>query len=117
MQPGYDIDKYDYSVLTRRSIKEIAGDAGAAEWESNRKTSPTRSGGKNDWLADSIAKADAKKAKKTAKPASKSGDATPENSTTSAKKSTKSAATKASTKGASTALKKKARVARKNPQT
>ena len=33
----YDIDKYDYSVLTKRTLEQIAGDAGSAEWESNRK--------------------------------------------------------------------------------
>ena len=37
VQPGYDIDKYDYSVLTKRSLKEIAGDAGSAEWTSSKK--------------------------------------------------------------------------------
>ena len=37
MQPGFDIDKLDYSVLTDRSLSEIAGDEGSAEWESNRK--------------------------------------------------------------------------------
>src|SRR5215469_408405 len=31
---GYDIDKYDSSVLTGRSIADIAGDAGSAEWHS-----------------------------------------------------------------------------------
>jgi bifunctional non-homologous end joining protein LigD len=60
VQEGYDVDQYDYSVLTNRSMKEIAGDAGSAEWESNRKASRAGSS-KNDWLADSIAKADAKK--------------------------------------------------------
>jgi len=34
--PGYDINKYDYSVLTRRSMEQIAADANSAEWESNR---------------------------------------------------------------------------------
>jgi bifunctional non-homologous end joining protein LigD len=61
VQEGYDIDKYDYSVLTRRSLKQIAGDQGSAEWESSRKASGHGGSGKNDWLADSIAKADAKK--------------------------------------------------------
>jgi len=51
--PGYDIDKYDYSVLTRRSLQEIAGDEGSAEWESNRKAAATK---KNSWLADSLAR-------------------------------------------------------------
>ncbi len=66
VQEDYDIDKYDYSVLTQRSMKEIAGDAGSAEWESSRKASSGGSSSKNDWLADSIARADAKKAKKSA---------------------------------------------------
>jgi len=61
-QPGYDIDKYDYSALTKRSLKQIAGDAGSAAWESSRKASTRGVSGKNDWLADSIAKVDAKKA-------------------------------------------------------
>ncbi|MGA2372055.1 MAG: DNA polymerase ligase N-terminal domain-containing protein [Candidatus Korobacteraceae bacterium] len=64
-QPGYDIDKYDYSVLTKRSLKQIAGDEGSAAWESSRKASTRGGSSKNDWLADSIAKADAKA--KTAK--------------------------------------------------
>ncbi|HEU4415898.1 MAG TPA: DNA polymerase ligase N-terminal domain-containing protein [Candidatus Angelobacter sp.] len=37
MQPGFDIDKLDYSVLTQRSLKEIAGDQDSDEWESDRK--------------------------------------------------------------------------------
>ncbi|MGC2109443.1 MAG: DNA polymerase ligase N-terminal domain-containing protein [Candidatus Korobacteraceae bacterium] len=67
VQEGYDIDKYDYSVLTKRSIKEIAGDAGSAEWASSRKATARGGSSKNDWLADSIARADAKKARKGAK--------------------------------------------------
>ena len=63
VQPGYDIDKYDYSVLTKRSMAEIAGDAGSAQWKSSRAASTRGGSSKNDWLADSIAKADAKKAK------------------------------------------------------
>lgn len=63
VQPGYDIDQYDYSVLTRRTMDEIAGDTGSAEWKNSRKVSGTGASKKNDWLADSIAKADAKKAK------------------------------------------------------
>ena len=63
VQEGYDIDKYDYSVLTKRSLKEIAGDTGSAEWGSSRKVTGRRVSAKNSWLADSIAKADAKKAK------------------------------------------------------
>ena len=50
MQPGFDIDKLDYSVLTQRSLAEIAGDEGSAEWESNRK-GRLRKGA--DWLIKS----------------------------------------------------------------
>ncbi len=63
VQPGYDIDKYDYSVLTKRSMPEIAGDAGSAQWKSSRAATarvvPARMTG---WLIPSP-KRDAKKAK------------------------------------------------------
>jgi bifunctional non-homologous end joining protein LigD len=65
VQEGYNIDKYDSSVLTKRSLKQIAGDEGSAEWKSSRAASTRGGSSKNDWLADSIAKADAKKAKST----------------------------------------------------
>src|SRR5437762_6202676 len=55
--PGFDIDKLDHSVLTQRSLAEIAGDERSAEWLSSRKTAPSKRRGQ-DWLADSIAKAD-----------------------------------------------------------
>ena len=71
---GYDIDKYDQSVLTGRSMAEIAGDAGSAEWLSSRKVSAARRSTKNEWLTESIAKADAKKAGE-AKSAGKRRDA------------------------------------------
>ena len=63
VQEPYDIDEYDYSVLTKRTLDQIADDAGVREWKSSR---PAATGGrstKNDWLAESIAKADAKKRK------------------------------------------------------
>jgi bifunctional non-homologous end joining protein LigD len=63
VREGYDVDDYDYSVLTKRTMKEIAGDQGSAEWKSSRKASVGGATQKNDWLAESIAKADAKKAK------------------------------------------------------
>jgi bifunctional non-homologous end joining protein LigD len=63
VQEGYDIDKYDYSVLTKRTMDEIAGDQGSAEWKSSRKAAVGGTSKKNDWLAESIAKADAIKAK------------------------------------------------------
>jgi len=49
-RPGFDIDKLDYSVLTDRSLSEIAGDEGSAEWESNRKAA-VRKGA--EWLLGS----------------------------------------------------------------
>src|SRR3981189_1280254 len=33
-EEGYDIDQFDRSVLTKRNLAEIAGDAGSAEWRS-----------------------------------------------------------------------------------
>ena len=55
--PGYDIDKYDHSALTDRSLNEIAGDDKSAEWQSNRPAAPRKSG-PNDWLTDSVKKHD-----------------------------------------------------------
>jgi len=56
---GYDIDAYDESVLSQRSLAEIAGDAGSAEWRSR----PAGGGKlKAAWLADAVAKLDKKKA-------------------------------------------------------
>ncbi len=58
---GYDIDQYDSSVLTKRSLNQIAGDEGSAEWESNRPAA-TAANNKKAWLADSLAKLRKKKA-------------------------------------------------------
>jgi bifunctional non-homologous end joining protein LigD len=55
----YDIDHYDSSVLTKRSMDEIAGDEGSAEWTSSRPAG--RGKLKAAWLADAVAKLDAKK--------------------------------------------------------
>ncbi|HYK49826.1 MAG TPA: non-homologous end-joining DNA ligase [Terriglobales bacterium] len=57
--PGFDIDKYDTSVLTRRTMSQIAGDRGSAKWTSSRPAS----GGKLKaaWLADAVARADKKR--------------------------------------------------------
>jgi len=58
---GYDIDELDESVLSGRSLAEIAGDAGSAEWRSR----PAGRGRlKAAWLADAVAKLDKKKAGK-----------------------------------------------------
>ena len=59
MQPGFDIDKLDYSVLTDRSLSEIAGDEGSAEWESNRKAGRSKGTVRKgaEWLQGSVDRA------------------------------------------------------------
>jgi len=61
---GFDIDRYDTSVLTNRTMAQIAGDKGSAEWKSSRPAS--RGKAKATWLADAIARADAKRKALTA---------------------------------------------------
>jgi bifunctional non-homologous end joining protein LigD len=55
---GYDIEQYDSSVLSKRSMSEIAGDAGSAEWKSSRPAS--RGKVRAAWLAETLAKLDKK---------------------------------------------------------
>jgi bifunctional non-homologous end joining protein LigD len=57
--PGFDIDKYDTSVFTGRTMAAIAGDKGSAEWTSSRPAS--RGKMKAAWLADAVARADKKR--------------------------------------------------------
>ena len=59
VEAGYDIDQYDSSVLTKRSMAQIAGDEDSAEWKSSKKVS--HGGVKAAWLAESIAKAEKKR--------------------------------------------------------
>ena len=55
---GYDAGDIDESVLTGRSLAEIAGDAGSAEWKSR----PAGRGKlKAAWLADAVARVEKKK--------------------------------------------------------
>ena len=61
---GYDIEPYDSSVLSKRSMAEIAGDKDSAEWKSSRPAS--RGKVKAPWLAETLAKLD-KKNKPTTK--------------------------------------------------
>ncbi|HET9407396.1 MAG TPA: non-homologous end-joining DNA ligase [Candidatus Sulfotelmatobacter sp.] len=56
---GYNIDDFDGSALTGRSMTEIGGDQGSAEWQSDRPAGRGRV--KAPWLADAIAKLDKKK--------------------------------------------------------
>jgi bifunctional non-homologous end joining protein LigD len=58
---GFDIDKYDTSVLSGKTMAQIAGDEDSAEWQSHKKAS--RGGVKAAWLADTLAKLDKKKRK------------------------------------------------------
>ena len=58
---GYDIEKYDRSVLSKRNMAGIAGDAGSAEWKSSRPAS--RGKVKAPWLAETLAKLDKKNKK------------------------------------------------------
>jgi bifunctional non-homologous end joining protein LigD len=70
--PGFDInqDAYDSSILTGRTMAQIAGDEGSAEWTSSRPAS--RGKVKAAWLADAVARADSKRKALTAEDA---GDA------------------------------------------
>jgi bifunctional non-homologous end joining protein LigD len=55
---GYDIEAIDTSVLSGRTLEQVAGDAGSAEWKSR----PAGRGKlKATWLADAVAKLDQKK--------------------------------------------------------
>jgi bifunctional non-homologous end joining protein LigD len=56
----YNIDHYDSSVLSKRSMDEIAGDEGSREWNSSRPAG--RGKLKAAWLADAVAKFDQQKA-------------------------------------------------------
>ena len=69
VEEGYDIDAHDGSVLTGRSLDEIAGDARSREWTSSRPAAK----GKKSWLANSIAIHDKKKYAETAKTNGKTG--------------------------------------------
>jgi len=55
---GYDIDAFDKSVLTKRTMAQIGGDEDSAEWTSSRPAS--RGKLKAPWLAAAVAKLDKK---------------------------------------------------------
>ena len=60
--PGFDAERLDKSVLTKRTMAQIAGDEGSAEWQSSKKAS-RGSGAKASWLQDTLARVDKQKAK------------------------------------------------------
>ena len=77
---GYNVDDYDFSVLTHKSLAQIAGDEGAREWQSNRTASSGKATGKNAWLADSIAQHDRQARTQQKKKASATASATSQTS-------------------------------------
>ena len=79
---GYNAEEIDQSVLSKRSMEEIAGDAGSREWTSSRPAGRGRL--KAAWLADAVARLDQKK--KQTKTAEDAEDAGGSRGKTSAKK-------------------------------
>ena len=59
VQESFDANasEFDCSVISGRSLKEIAGDQGSEEWESNRPAAAGRTS-KKKWLADALKKRD-----------------------------------------------------------
>lgn len=79
-QAGYDIERHDTSVLSKRTMREIAGDQGSDEWESDR--AATRGKLKAPWLAEAVARLDKKKREAAAAQAPKTTRKTGEKKTT-----------------------------------
>ena len=78
---GYDIEQYDSSVLTQRTMTQIGGDQYSAEWKSSRPAS--RGKVKAAWLSDTLARLDKKKRRmKTAEAAEDAGVPKEKNSET-----------------------------------
>ena len=65
--PGYDIEDFDSSILSKRSMAQIGGDKKSAEWKSSRPAAGGKA--KANWIEAALAKA---KAKKKSVPAKKS---------------------------------------------
>ena len=59
VEEGFDAGEIDESVLSKRSMDEIAGDAGSRKWASSRPAGGGRL--KAAWLADAVARLDQKK--------------------------------------------------------
>jgi bifunctional non-homologous end joining protein LigD len=74
---GYDAGEIDESVLSHRSMDDIAGDARSKEWKSSRPAS--RGKLKAAWLADAVAKLDQKKKQNRAAIGKRTKDAEEEN--------------------------------------
>jgi bifunctional non-homologous end joining protein LigD len=100
--PGFDIDSYETSVLTKRTLAQIGGDRKSAEWKSSRPAS--RGKVKAAWLADAIARADSKRKALTA-----------ENAVSAELGEGKRVASKAAKSSAATAAKGKKKVSSQAP--
>jgi bifunctional non-homologous end joining protein LigD len=59
---GFNAEEYDTSVLSGRTMAQIAGDQGSAEWESNRPAAGGKTKSKTAWLDDAVKQLDQKKA-------------------------------------------------------
>lgn len=71
---GFDAEQYETSVLTKRTMNEIGGDEGSAEWTSSRPA--TRGKLKAPWLAAALARVEKKKAESEGKGKRPGGRAT-----------------------------------------
>lgn len=85
---GYDAGDIDESVLSKRSMDEIAGDARSKEWASSRPAGRVKL--KAAWLADAVARVEKKKKLNTAEVA-KDAEKGKEKKTGGSKKSAASA--------------------------
>lgn len=70
----FDAEQYETSVLTKRTMSEIGGDEGSAEWTSSRPA--TRGKLKAPWLAAALARVEKKKADSEGKGKTPGGRAT-----------------------------------------
>src|SRR5579884_1569811 len=64
---GYDIDDFNYSVLTQRTMDDIASDSASATWQSNRAAASD----KKNWLAPTLEKLRQRKGQKASGPPTK----------------------------------------------
>src|SRR5215470_8628133 len=59
VEEPFDVDQHDGSVLTKRTLDQIAGDEGSAEWTSSR---PASRRAKDSWLTEALKKREQKSA-------------------------------------------------------
>jgi bifunctional non-homologous end joining protein LigD len=66
VREAFDPDTLPRSVLSNRTIEQIAADKNSATWQSNREASAAATKNKKDWLAKAIAKHDEQEQKRPA---------------------------------------------------